>query len=161
MSAWADADTPYTIVSAMWMNWNVVMVNDSTFSVNQPSDLSFRLGVYPQTIKVTDAYNLPLQGAIVNVTTLNGIIISLTTDSRGIAQFRVPVGLFSADVGYLGASIQIVSDSEGSHAYNVSFMLSYPLLATIVTVTAIAGVFLFMKFRKKPISGTQYFSDSD
>jgi hypothetical protein len=142
------------------MNWNVVMNNESTFSVGQPVTLSFRTNVFPQTIKVTDVYNLPLQGATVNVTALNGARLFAVTDAQGIAQFRVPVGLFSATVQYLGVSNQIAAESEGSHSLTVSFLLSYPFLATVAAVSAITGLFsLYKLLKKRPEVGTQLFPD--
>jgi hypothetical protein len=114
--------------------------------------------VYPQTIRVTDVYNLPLQGATVNVTALNGDRLFLSTDSNGIAQFRVPDGTFKATVGYLGVSSQISAGSAGSHSFTVSFLLSYPLLATMSTVSAVAATFAFLRYRKKFRSGPQSLS---
>ena len=159
MSAWVLPKVSYTLNSVEWMDWNVVMSNDSTFGVVQQASLSFTLGVYPQTVKVTDAYGLPLQGAAVSVTTLNGKTISLATDSGGLATFRVPVGLFSATVSYMGANDQVTSASEGSHAFTVSFILSYPLVATIAAMVAGAATFIFLKRRKRPTGGPQFFSD--
>ena len=161
LSVWADPGASYTITSAVWMDWNAVMSNDSSFKVTQASALSFLLGVYPQTIKVTDAYNLPLQGALVNVTTLDGAKLSIVTDAQGIALFRVPVGLFSATVNYMGVSDQVVSQSEGSHSYAVSFLLSYPLLATVGTVSAVVGVFAFFRLRRLQAKGIYNFSDTN
>jgi hypothetical protein len=143
------------------MNWNVIMSNDSSFSVIQPSALRFPLSVYPQTIKATDVYNLPLRGASVNVTTLNGVEMSIVTDSQGMAVFRVPIGLFSATVNYLGVSNQVVAQSNGSHSYTVSFLLSYPLVATIGAASAVALAFAILRLRRHDAKGVYAFSDSD
>jgi len=159
MSAWVLPKVSYTLSSVSWMDWNVVMSNDSTFSIQQPASLDFTLGVYTQTIKATDAYGLPLQGATVNVATLNGKTLSLATDSNGLATFRVPVGLFSATVSYMGVSDQVTSTSQGGHSYTVSFLLSYPLVATIAAMVAGAATFIFLKRRKAPSGGPQFFSD--
>ena len=160
LTAWVEPSTRYAITSAIWMNWNVIMSNDSTFVVSQPSALTFPTSIFTQTVKVTDVYNLPLQGAIVNITTLNGVDATAVTDAQGIAQFRIPVGLFSASVQYLGVSDQITSSTEGSHSYTVSFLLSYPLVGTLVAVSAITATLVFFRLRrKKPLSGLQFFSD--
>jgi hypothetical protein len=159
LTAWADSGASYTLSSVMWLNWNVVMANDSRLSVYHPGAVTFPLRVFTQTIRAADAYGLPLRGALVNVTTLNGIEIVMTTDSQGTAHFRVPEGLFSATVSFLGVNNQIVSVSEGSHSYTFTFMLSYPLLVTIGTVVAITGVFAMFRLRKKPKFGIAYFSD--
>jgi hypothetical protein len=159
-TAWVEPDASYAITSVIWMDWNVVMSNDSRFSVSQPTALSFSTDVFPQTVKVTDVYNLPLQGADVNITTLNGVGLSIVTNAQGIAQFRVPVGLFSATIQYLGVSNQITAGTEGSHSYTVSFLLSYPLIATIGAVSVISALSVFFRLRrKKPASGPQFFSD--
>jgi hypothetical protein len=159
MSAWVLSKASYTLSSVIWMDWNVVMSNDSTFSVPQPASLQFVLGVYNQTVRATDAYGLPLQGAAVDVDTLNGKTLSILTDSSGLATFRVPVGLFSATVSYMGANDQITSTSEGSHSFTVSFLLSYPLVATIAAMVAGAATFIFLKRRKRATGGPQFFSD--
>jgi hypothetical protein len=161
LSAWIEPFTQYKIVSATWMNWNSVMANSSSFSVSDPAVLTFPLAVYLQTIRATDAYGLPLQGATVGVSMLNGETESLVTGSNGTAEFRVPVGLFSATVSYLGVSNQVVSASEGSHDYDVSFLLSYPLIGTLGSVAAAVCAFaLFLRLHKKPGGGIKYFSDS-
>ena len=160
LTAWVEANTRFTVTSAMWMNWNVIAANESTFSVSQPASLGFPTDVYHQTIRVTDVYNLPLQGATVNVTALNGVKLSAVTDAHGSAEFRVPLGLFTADVGYMGVSNQVTASSEGSHNYAMSFLLSYPLLATVGTISAVTAAFvLFSLLRKRPDRGLQFFSD--
>jgi hypothetical protein len=159
MSAWVSPNVSYTVTSAEWMDWNVVMSNDSTFKVAQPASLGFTLEVYPQTIRATDAYGMPLQGALVNVTTLNGRTISVATDTDGVASFRVPMGLFSATINYFGVNNQITSASEGSHAFTMSFILSYPLVATVGAMLAGAFTFIYLKRRKRPAGGAQFFSD--
>jgi plastocyanin len=151
LTLWAEPAALYRITSATWMDWNVAMGNHSTFSISQPGSLTFPLAVYTQTIRVADAYNLPLQGATINVTTINGANIFLVTDAQGTAQFKVPIGLFRATVDYLGVNDQIVAASGGDHSYSVSFMLSYPLIATIGTVTAVSGAFVFLMLRKRKV----------
>ena len=159
MTAWVSPNVSYTVSSAQWMDWNVVMSNDSTFSIAQPASLSFKVDVYPQTIRVTDAYGMPLQGAVIDVSTLNGKTLSLATNANGVATFRVPMGLFSATVNYFGVNNQITSASEGSHDFTVSFLLSYPLIATMAAMLAGAFTFIYFKRRKRPAGGAQYFSD--
>ena len=153
MSAWVWPGVNYKVSSAQWMGWNVVMDNDSTFSVSQPASLSFTVSVYPQTIKATDAYGQPLQGVLVNIVTLNGMKLSAVTDANGVATFRVPMGLYSATVSYLGVNNQITSASEGSHTFTVSFLLSYPLVATIGAMLAGAFTFIFLVRRRRTPSG--------
>jgi hypothetical protein len=160
LTAWAEAGTQYRVTSAIWMNWDIIIANDSTFNVNQPTDLTFTTDVYHETIKVADAYNLPLQGAAMNVTTLSGVSFSAFTNSQGLAHFRVPVGIFTANIGYLGASDQITFASQGSHSYTVTFLLSYPLLATIGTVSAVAAAFALLRIRRRTNQyGPQFFFD--
>jgi hypothetical protein len=53
LTAWVEPSARYVITSAIWMNWNVVMRNYSTFSVSQSSSLTFPTMVYPKTVKVT------------------------------------------------------------------------------------------------------------
>jgi hypothetical protein len=155
LTLWAEPAALYRITSATWMDWNVVMGNHSTFSISQPGSLTFPLAVYTQTIRATDAYSLPLQGATINVTTPNGANIFLVTDAKGTAQFRIPTGLFRATVDYLGVKDQIVAVSGGDHSYNISFLLSYPLIATIGTVAAVSGAFVFLTLRKRKAAGSQ------
>jgi hypothetical protein len=134
------------------MNWNVIMRNDSTFEVAQPTTLTFSTGVYQQTVKVMDEYGLPVQGAAVNVTSLNGVSVILHTDRHGTAQFRVPDGPFSATISFLGENDQIVSDSNGSHSYTVGVLLSYPLIATIgVAMAFVIASFIYFWRRRKPV----------
>ena len=159
MSAWVLPNVSYSLSSAMWMGWNVAMSNDSTFTAAQPSSIEFTLGVYPQEIRVTDAYGLPLQGAAVNVTTLNGRTLALVTDAQGQAAFRVPVGLFSAAVSYFGVDDHLASASEGSHAFTVSFLLSYPLVATVAAMFSGAITFIYLMRRRRPTGGLRYLSD--
>ena len=159
MSAWVSPNVSYTISSVQWMDWNVVMSNDSTFRAAQPASLGFTVEVYPQTIRVTDAYGLPLQGAVVDVTTLNGKTISLATNADGVATFEVPMGLFSANIGYFGVNNQITSASEGSHAFIVGFLLSYPLIATIGAMLGGACTYMYFKRRKRVAGGPRYYAD--
>ena len=162
LTAWVEPDASYTITSAVWMNWNVVISNDSAFTVDQPVGLTFSTDVFLQTIKATDVYNLPLQGATVNVTALNGVELFVVTDAQGIAQFRVPVGLFSATIQYMGVRNQITAESEGSHSFAVSFLLSYPFLATLGTVFGLSGLFLLIRLRRKrPEAGSFFYSDQE
>ena len=160
LTAWVVQGASYTISSVTWMSWNVVFANESKFSVEQPEALNFNTNVYSQTVKATDAYNLPLEGAAVNITTLNGVSMTASTNSQGLATFRVPMGLFSGTVDYLGVADSIISGSVGSHSYNVTFVLSYPLLATIGAVAATVSTFAVYRLRrKKPIGGPQFFPD--
>ena len=161
MSAWVDQGAAYRVVSVTWMGWNVARANDSAFQVTQPALLSFSTDVYTQTLKVSDAYGLPVAGASVNATMLNGYSISVVTDGRGTAQFRAPEGLFSASVSYLGVNDQIVSSTEGSHSFSVTFVLSYPLIATLATAAGVVvATFAYFALRKKPNTGIFIFSDT-
>ena len=161
LSAWVEPGAPYSLKSVIWMDWNVALSNDSSFSITQSTTLTFSTDVYSQTIKVTDAYGMPVQGATIDVTTVNNRTISIGTGSQGTAQFRIPVGLFSATVSYLGVNDQIIASSQGSHNYNVNFLLSYPLVATIgAAVGASALSVAYFRFRKKPEAGPYIFSDS-
>lgn len=161
LSAWLKGGSSYTVTSAFWMSWNVVIANQSTFVVDRPGARSFSADVYLQTVRVTDVWGLPLRGATVNVTTLNGIVMSTITNDQGIAQFKVPSGLFSAVVTYLGVSSQIVAGSAGGHFYTVSFVLSYPFLVTVWIVSVITCAFVLLRLRKRePKSDIVFFSDS-
>jgi hypothetical protein len=60
----------------------------------------------------------------------------------------------------LGVTEQIVPSNLGSHTYTVSFLLSYPLLATVGAASAIACVFVFLRLRRRQDFQSLYFSDS-
>jgi hypothetical protein len=160
-SLWAGQGTTYRLASVVWMDSNVVMANASEFTARWPGTLTFPLMVYPQVVKATDAYNLPLQGATVNITTSDGRVLSMVTDAQGTAQFRVPYGIYTMVVSYLGVSEQVVPSVLGSHSYTMSFLLSYPLVATVGAVTALACAFVVYRLRKRPdFQNIYYFDDS-
>ncbi|MDA4123981.1 MAG: hypothetical protein OK438_00830 [Thaumarchaeota archaeon] len=161
LSMWAIEGDNYKLTSVSWSGSNVVMDNASVFSVNFPQTIAFPLAVYPQVVRATDVYGLRLQGAMVNVTTSTGVGFSMKTDAQGIVRFRVPFGIYAATVSYLGVTEQIVPNSLGSHTFTVSFLLSYPLFATVGAATAIACVFVFVRLRRRPDFQGIYYFDSE
>jgi hypothetical protein len=94
---------------------------------------------------------------------MDGMHFSLATDSNGVTRFRVPFGLYTMTISYLGDTQQVVPSTFGSHSYTISFLLSYPLLVTIAGATALTCIFIFFRLRMRRRSDAEpyyYFADS-
>lgn len=139
------------ITSIIWSAVNV-MPSDSTYTILGPT-LVIYCRVYDVTVVVKDIIDLPVLGAIVTLVLPNGTRASRMTNLKGKAIFyRIPTGMLSGTVSYLGiittiASQDLTSDLTMSHTLVLSF--NTIMFVTTVVVIVVSGFFIWRVSTKR------------
>lgn len=128
------------------MIWSGVNVADNIgYTVSKPETVSIKLHTYQVQVAVKDPLGLPVSGALVNLTFVNGTNAVIPTDASGVASFGyVPFGTFKGFVNFLGDFSAVAADTEGSQTVVSSVILSYPLMSMAVAVDIISGVLFYL-----------------
>ncbi len=150
-SAWLENGTSFTVVSVTWESASVGPEPPPSYQVKAPLNVTLHTAVYPASLKVVDLFGLPVSGAQVSMTLVNGTTITGTT--RGDGSFSVgmiPVGTYTAKVTSLGTSVRILGDAaSGQQAAVGKVALSVVSLFVVVAAAAAAGSGLVLFLRRR------------
>jgi len=114
---------------------NLLDINQ-TVTVEAPLDLTYFLNLRDVTLRVVDVFGLPVQGAALSYTFLNGTTVSTTTPSDGIVVVaKVPLSKLNATASFLGFSSSSTVDATVPQTeYRITLTISFPVLAVLVGV---------------------------
>ena len=109
---------------------------NQTVTVEAPLDLTYFLNLRDVTLRVVDVFGLPVQGAALSYTFLNGTTVSTTTPADGIVIVsKVPLSRLNATASFLGFSSSSTVDATVPQAeYRITLTISFPVLAVLVGV---------------------------
>jgi len=132
---------------------NLLSLNQ-TVTIEAPIDLTYFLNLRDVTLKVVDIFGLPIQGATLSYTFLNGTAFSTTTPSDGIVVVsRVPLSVLNATATFLGfSSSSQVDATVPQPEYRITLTASFPVLAVLVGVPLVIIVivaFILIRSRFK------------
>jgi hypothetical protein len=132
---------------------NLLEVNQ-TVTIEAPLDLTYFLNLRDVTLKVVDVFGLPVQGALLSYTFLNGTTISTTTPSDGIVIVsKVPLSKLNTTASFLGfSSSSTVDATVPQPEYHITLTISFPVLAVLVGVPLVIIVvvaFILIRSRFK------------
>jgi hypothetical protein len=139
----------------VWKGVEIAGSNNTSvpFYVDRPGAVQVTLPIYNEIVVVRDIYGLPVRGAMVTITT-DGQVQTISTNSSGIALFpQLPPGPIEGTVKYLTFSANFSSPSDSQHVVYATATLSYPVLVTILTITALAAYVTIRSVRRKTKSG--------
>ncbi|HYA22386.1 MAG TPA: CARDB domain-containing protein [Thermoproteota archaeon] len=127
---------------------------NQTVTIEAPIDLTYFLNLRDVTLKVVDIFGLPIQGAALSYTFLNGTTFSVTTPSDGIVVVsRVPLSKLNATATFLGFSGGSQVDATVPQPeYRITLTISFPVLAVLVGVPLVIIVivaFILIRSRFK------------
>ncbi|MDA4126130.1 MAG: hypothetical protein OK452_02855 [Thaumarchaeota archaeon] len=145
---WIVEGARYTLQSVFYMGIDVGPGGQSSvIPSTTPTTRTIPLLVYDVTTKITDMFGMPLQGALVSITTANGQVLASRSDSAGLASFtHVPLGTYTAHVSYMGLTYDVAQSSAGSNTLAVAVALSYPMLALVALLGSGASLYLLRGF---------------
>ncbi|MDA4123612.1 MAG: thermopsin family protease [Thaumarchaeota archaeon] len=146
-SLWADNGTTFTVSSVTWEGVDVKPLSISNYDVRAPENVTIDSRIYPASIKVTDLFGLPVQGAKVAAKLVNGTTATSVTNSSGLASLGlIPIGTYQGTVSYLGVSSSTSADASIRSESATTVYVSIPVLGAISIVAAIAvGAFLIRR----------------
>ena len=112
------------------------MESSQTMTVESPMDLTYYLNLRDVTLRVADIFGLPVGGAALSVTFLNGTTYSLDTPGDGIVTIaKVPLGKLNATVQFLSFTTQAQIDaSVAQEEWRVTVVLSYAVIGVLAGV---------------------------
>jgi len=144
---WLDNGTTFTVSSVTWEGVDVKPLSLSTYDVIGPQNVTIDSRIYPASMKVTDLFGLPVQGADVAAKLVNGTTATRTTNSSGLASFGlIPIGTYQATVSYLGVSTSASADASVRSQAAATVYVSIPLVGAVSIVAALAlGAFLLRR----------------
>jgi hypothetical protein len=123
------------------------------FNVQRPGNLPVMLPISDETVYVRDVYGFPIQDAKVTLAAGNQVQIKFT-NSSGVALFpQLPPGPVEGTIQYLTFSDKFSSDGVSARTIYSTATLSYPLLVTILMITALASYLTIRATRKRSKSG--------
>ena len=113
-----------------------VLESSQTMTVESPLDLTCYLNLRDVTLRVADIFGLPVGGAALSVTFLNGTTYSLDTPGDGIVTIaKVPLGKLNATVQFLSFTTQAQIDaSVAQEEWRVTVVLSYAVIGVLAGV---------------------------
>jgi hypothetical protein len=116
-----------------------------------PLNVTLQTRVYAASLKVLDLLGLPVSGAQVSMTLVNGTTLTGTTNGDGIfAVPMVPLGAFTAKVTNMGVAAQVVGDPSSSQPVAQGrLLLSLVSVSVLAAVVAGAGVTGVIVIRRK------------
>jgi hypothetical protein len=138
----------------MWEGTGVGPIPPPSFAVTAaPLNVTLDTRVYAASLRVLDLLGLPVSGAQVSMTLVNGTTLTGTTGGDGsFAVSMVPLGAFTAKVTNMGVSTQVVGDASSSlPVAQGRILLSLVSLSVIISVVAgagVTGVFLLRRKRR-------------
>ena len=153
-SVWLVNGTSFSVVNVTWEGTNVGTSPTQRYQVKAaPLNVTLDTAVYTASLKVVDLLGLPVSGAQVSMTLVNGTVVTGTTKSDGtFTAAMIPIGTFTAKVSSLGSSTQIFGNAaSGQSVPEGKLPLSLSSLVAIVLVLAgaVAGGVLFLRLRKR------------
>lgn len=140
---WLDNGTRYQVYKVEWEGADVTPAGQSVYTVIAPVNQTILARVYSASITVTDYLGLPVSGAKVSVTLVNGTTITTTTSSKGIAALQeIPVGNYTASISYLGVTTTIHGDAAVTSSAHAKVLSSYPTFVLAVVAVAVAIIII-------------------
>jgi hypothetical protein len=149
---WLPNGTSFRVNNVMWEGVGVGPIPPPSFAVAAaPLNVTLDARVYTASLKVTDLLGLPVSGAQVSMTLVNGTTLTGTTNGDGVfAAPMVPLGAFTAKVTNMGVAAQIVGDPASSQPVAQGrLLLSLVSVSVLVAVVAGAGVTGVIVLRRK------------
>lgn len=150
-SVWLVSGAHYSLLSARIMGVEVAPIGASAdiFVGGSSRMVTFPLLVYGAQVKVVDIFGMPLEGALVSLTTINGQSMSMSTNTTGEASFKgIPYGVYTADVSYMGVSYRVNQNAMGDNPVTMTLTLSYPLAATVLVVAGVSFYTVIRRMRR-------------
>ena len=145
---WLDNGTTFTVSSVTWEGVDVKPLSLSTYDVSSPQNVTIDSRIYSASMKVTDVFGLPVQGADVAAKLVNGTTATRTTNSSGLASFGlIPIGTYQATISYLGVSASTSADASIRSEAVTTVYLSIPVLGAVSIVAALAVGALLIRRR--------------
>jgi len=150
-TAWLPNGTSFRVNNVMWEGAGVGPIPPPSFAVAAaPLNVTLNTRVYAASLKVLDLLGLPVSGAQVSMTLVNGTTLTGTTNGDGtFAVSMVPLGAFTAKVTNLGVATQIVGDPSSSQPVAQGRLLlslvSLVVLVAVVAGATVAGVFVLRR----------------
>lgn len=148
-------DGTYEVMTVSWQGVNVSPTQHVSLLLSEATIAIIEARVSDLSIRFSDSLGLSIGGALVTIRHPNGTLISVMTDSNGLATFKnLPIGQFSGTASYLGqsTSFQINSSQLVSSQPVVRMAFSGPSLGILTALpgTMIGlGVFLFKRRNRK------------
>jgi hypothetical protein len=141
------------LIGAFVGGLNLLEINQ-TVTVEAPLDLTYYLNLRDVTLKVVDVFGLPVQGAALSYTFLNGTTVSTITPSDGmVVVLKVPLSRLNATASFLGfSSSSMVDATVPLPEYRITLTISFPVLAVLVGVPLVIVVvvaFILIRSRFK------------
>jgi hypothetical protein len=151
---WLPNGTSFRVNNVMWEGAGVGPIPPPSFAVTAaPLNVTLQTRVYAASLKVLDLLGLPVSGAQVSMTLVNGTTLTGTTNGDGIfAVPMVPLGAFTAKVTNMGVAAQIVGDPSSSQPVAQGRLLlslvSVSVLAAVVAGAGVTGVIVLRRKRR-------------
>ena len=139
-SGWFFSGQTYRLSNAV-LDRVVVVGSDSSqtsFTPSGEAEVVLGVPVCDASIRVTDYFGIPIEGANVFLSFQDGGWASSDSDSNGVAVFtNIPERPYTARVSYLSMDAQIVGDPSSQRVVEAKVVFAYPLLGVTVAFTAL------------------------
>jgi hypothetical protein len=146
-TVWLNGGTNYWVSHAVWEGVDIGRY-DSPVKFDSYGVVTVKLPVFPLTVVVRDPFSIPIQGAVVNLMGADGSNMSALTNESGVANFEVPIGLYSVEASYFAYTGTSSMNSIGDQVVNLTLPLSPLSLSLTALATGLpVGFFAIRRFR--------------
>lgn len=148
-AAFLDDGTAFTVSQVLYGGVDVKPAAAAQYSVTAPATITLNDSVYDATVKVSDLLGLAVSGAQVEMTLVNGTVVSGTTGGDGtFTASKIPLGTFTASVSSFGSSAQVTGDASKQSVTPASVLFgttSLGIVVAVIVVAALAAVFMLRR----------------
>jgi hypothetical protein len=119
-------------------------------TVSSPRNLTVATRVYEPIVEVRDHLGVPISGASLTLTEVNGTTLRATTDFYGEALFPpIPHGGFTATVTSLGMPTRFAGDASVVPVTVVVIPWSYTEIGLVTVALVVSVIILFVVSRRR------------
>lgn len=153
LATWLDSGSTFSVSNVTFGGVDVVSPAQTQYSVDGPATVTVKALVYDAAVKVTDPLGLPVAGAQVKMTLVNGTTLSGQTGANGVFVARsIPLGNYTARISSLGLTAQASGDASAVANASVEVLLSAVVVALFVLlITSIAGSAFLLRRRSRKL----------
>lgn len=148
VNVWMD-EGKWTVKEIFWQGIDV-RPDEPSLDLRYPRTWSINCRVFDIKIKVVDAFNLPIPKTQVITTLPNGTSVETKTDDQGFSLIgMIPGGKYKVKAYHFGLWTHLETDTSLTTTPLIRMILSIPVIAVMVMISATVVIILVKKRRAK------------
>ena len=137
LGIWLDNGSTFTVPMVTYEGVDVAPAPGAQYVVTAPGNITLNALVYDAALRATDFLGLPVGGAQVEMTLVNGTVLTGTTNAKGVFMVSdIPLGNFTGKITSFGLATQVAGDASKGAIVQATVLLSTVVVALVVALAA-------------------------